>query len=143
MKPEATDIVRSVAAGLRDRVAPSVTDPWGESVLRSVDLLLRHLAVRLEHETDILFADALDMRETLARLATLGLPAPTDLPDSFAPPALRAQHERLSLAFEEAIRRLHEEQPANAAALAEVRAYVARRVTRERPLLDLGTGLPF
>ncbi len=66
MRPSTKELLESIAEALDRRVAPTVTDPWAASSLRSIGTLLNHLSVRVESELTILAEGNADLREVLA-----------------------------------------------------------------------------
>ena len=66
MRPSTKELLDSIAEALDTRVAPTVTDPWAASSLRSIGTLLNHLSVRVESELTILAEGNADLREVLA-----------------------------------------------------------------------------
>lgn len=66
MRPSTKELLDSIAEALDTRVAPTVTDPWAASSLRSIGTLLNHLSVRVEHELTILAEGNADLREVLS-----------------------------------------------------------------------------
>lgn len=66
MRPSAKELLDSIANALDTRVAPTVTDEWAASSLRSIGTLLAHLSVRVESELTILAEGNADLRAVLA-----------------------------------------------------------------------------
>jgi hypothetical protein len=65
MQPSGEQIVESVRHGLATQIAPVLDDAVAQSVLRSIDGLLAHLAVRMEHEAAFLVDDNARARDVL------------------------------------------------------------------------------
>jgi hypothetical protein len=125
MVPSSLDLIESIRIGLVEQVAPTVTDRVAASVLRSVDALLAHLAVRLETEADVLAQDNADLRQLLGLTAVdEGGPTVADL--TARNTSLRLQ---LDAALESAL------EHGDGAVLAEIDAYLLRRLDRESPMI--------
>ncbi|WP_114951593.1 hypothetical protein [Sphingosinicella terrae] len=75
MKPTVQQMIDASQQALRDYVAPTVTDQWAASALRSVDVILSHLLARVAGEGPMLFEDNADLAETLAAASASGLAA--------------------------------------------------------------------
>jgi hypothetical protein len=69
MRPTTPELLDSIAEQLGEQVLPAVTDKWAASTVRSAIQLLRHLALRVEHEPRLLAAESMDLQLTLKRVA--------------------------------------------------------------------------
>jgi len=125
MVPSSVALIESIRQGLEQQVAPTVTDKVALSVLRSIDALLAHLAVRVEGEAGRLAADNADLREVL------GLVAVDEAGPSVA--ELSARHASLLAVVDEALAAALASD--DSVRLAEIDAYLARRLERETPLI--------
>lgn len=167
MRPSTKELIGAIAEALDTRVAPTVTDPWAASSLRSIGTLLSHLSVRVERELTILSEGNSDLRALLmdaqGRLAGASTPsrpsALTDLestlgqvfrgPDELATVALLEDESRaLKERLETLVRVLHEDREAlgeqlQRALLGEIRGYFAREREREAPLYEALAGPMF
>lgn len=168
MRPSAKELIDSIAEALDTRVAPTVTDPWAASSLRSIRTLLSHLSVRVEQELTILAEGNADLREVLAgardRLEGCATPShPSfreDLQAALAQPSVRgsgalptvAALEEESAGLNEQLERLVRVVHDDGASLGEelqdelltaVRAFIARQLEREAPLYDALAGPMF
>ncbi len=168
MRPSARELLDSIAEALDTRVAPTVTDPWAASSLRSIRTLLSHLSVRVEAELAILADGNADLREVLAvardRLQGCATPShPSmleDLQTALAQPSVResgalatvAALEEESAALNEQLERLvrvvHDDRASlgeelQAELLNAIRAFIARQLEREAPLYDALAGPMF
>ena len=125
MVPSSRALIESIRMGLADQVTPTVTDRVALSVLRSIDALLAHLAVRIEEEPTLLADDNADLRTLLE------LPQVDELGPSIRHLTNRnaGLREQLDAALEAALS--HGE----AETLAEIDAYLARHLERETPLI--------
>ena len=168
MRPSAKELIDSIAEALDTRVAPTVTDPWAASSLRSIRTLLSHLSVRVEQELTILAEGNADLREVLAgaRDRLQGCETPShpalldDLRSVLAEPSVResgalatvAALEEESAALNEQVERLvrvvHDDRESlgedlHRHLLTALRAYFARQREREAPLYDALAGPMF
>ncbi|MCY3646416.1 MAG: hypothetical protein OXH07_05545 [Chloroflexi bacterium] len=168
MRPSTKELLDSIAEALDTRVAPTVTDPWAASSLRSIGTLLNHLSVRVASELTILAEGNADLREVLAdacdRLEGRATPSR---------PSMRADIEALLLdldsrgtegvatvaLLEEASRALNEQierlvhvvhedrdslgNPVHEELLGAIRRYFARQREREAPLYEALAGPMF
>lgn len=157
MRPTTTELLSAVVESLERQVAPHVQDKWAASALRSAAQLLRHAAIRSEHERRILSEDNGDARESLdsslAHLASRGELAEVRavieqvlrLPDPgpYDAAALDARNE----GYQAAIERLLEDgalRRAEPAVHGLLRSYLRRRLRREQALyFPVFTGPPF
>jgi hypothetical protein len=69
MRPGTPELLDSIAEQLGEQVLPAVTDKWAASTVRSAIQLLRHLALRVEHEPYLLAAEAVDLEKTFKQVA--------------------------------------------------------------------------
>lgn len=168
MRPSTKELLDSIAEALDTRVAPTVTDPWAASSLRSIGTLLNHLSVRVDSELTILAEGNADLREVLVEACDRleGRTTPSR-------PSLRADIEALLLemdsrgtggvatvalleeasrALNEQIERLvrvvHEDRDSlgdgvHEELLASIRRYFARQREREAPLYEALAGPMF
>jgi hypothetical protein len=157
MRPTTTELLSAVVESLERQVAPHVQDKWAASALRSAAQLLRHAAIRSEHERRMQSEDNRDARETLesslAHLATRGELAEVRaiiepvlrLPDPgpYDAAALDARNE----GYQSVIERLLEDgalRSAEPAVHGLLRSYLRRRLQREHALyFPVFTGPPF
>ena len=168
MRPSAKELLDSIAEALDTRVAPTVTDPWAASSLRSIRTLLSHLSVRVEQELPILAEGNVDLREVLAgtrdRLEGCETPSHPSMRDDLeavlAEPSVRAAAalatvaalEEESAALNEQLERLvrvvHDDRAAlgedlHGELLTAIREFFARQRERESPLYDALAGPMF
>lgn len=168
MRPSTKELLDSIAEALDTRVAPTVTDPWAASSLRSIGTLLNHLSVRVESELTILAEGNADLREVLAdacdRLEGRATPSrPSTRADIEAllleldsrgteGVATVALLEEASRALNEQIERLvrvvHEDRDSlgdvvHEELLGAIRRYFARQREREAPLYEALAGPMF
>jgi hypothetical protein len=68
MRPSAEEIVRSVAATFDEYLLPEIEEPFARSLALTVSNLLRHVAVRIEHEGPMLVAEIADLRTVLGEI---------------------------------------------------------------------------
>jgi hypothetical protein len=61
MMPTAKQMLEAAQLALREHVVPQVDDQWAESALRSVDVILSHLQVRVVIEGPMLHADTSEL----------------------------------------------------------------------------------
>lgn len=71
MMPSAEDMLLAAQTALRDFVTPVVEDQWASSALRSVDVILSHLAARTAIEGPMLYEDNRDLVAVLAGTAAV------------------------------------------------------------------------
>jgi hypothetical protein len=155
--PSAAQIVRNIEATLVDVVEPAVQTTNARSALATIGHLLRHVALRIEQEGQILADDILVQQALLADvatyLATAGDADPADaiqaaLTHSAAPdsryPSLSIMGARASLlrqAIQDALiflqreRDTRKDDPAYQAIRAAIRAYLAAEVQAEGTLI--------
>jgi hypothetical protein len=67
MRPSSQELLRSVADALERQVMPTVSDKWAASTLRSAMQLLRHVALRVEHEPALLRQQEIELTAVLSR----------------------------------------------------------------------------
>ena len=159
MRPSTKELLDSIADALDTRVAPTVTDEWAASSLRSIGTLLAHLSVRVESELTILAEGNADLREVLTEACQRldGQATPSN-------PSVRAAIEALLVGLESRdrggvatvaaleeesgalneqldrlVRAVHDDRESLGAALHEdllgtIRGYFARQREREAPL---------
>lgn len=65
LKPSSPALLATVRSALKDTVAPELTDIRARSALTSIDMILRHVALRIEDEGQVLTDDAIDARALL------------------------------------------------------------------------------
>ena len=149
MRPTTRELVDGIANALEHQVSPVVQDKWAASVLRSAVQLLRHVAVRVEDEARLLVEDNADAARTLedarrqlpsgpdlealramiASTLQVPAPAPTDAGQ------LAEHNERLQAAIEQLLHcQTAPDQGGEAAMLADISAYLQRRLAREQHL---------
>jgi hypothetical protein len=160
MTPTIAQVIDSVITSIDQHVRPDVTDPYARSVLLTIDNLLRHVAIRAEHEAEMRSEDNEDLADVLGRMVTLlagdagilehletqiratrtelevreqGFPAPRRL--SLRSMRLRARLDEL-LAALIAGRDRFGQRPACGEARALAHAYLARTLTRDGALID-------
>ncbi len=75
MNPSVEQMLEAAQLALREHVAPTVTDQWAASALRSVDVILSHLQARAPVEGPMLFEDNADLAGVLAEALGLALEA--------------------------------------------------------------------
>jgi hypothetical protein len=73
MMPTAEQMIVAAQQALKDFVVPVVEDQWAASALRSVDVILSHLAVRTSIEGPMLHEDNLELVALLGKAEDLGL----------------------------------------------------------------------
>lgn len=154
MKPSAKQLLEGIDWSLQNRVAPVTDDQWAASTLRSVHCLLAHLAVRVHLEGQLLFEDNADAREVLATARDhLGLQAPSKREqidhvlgrrwraDSTYPTvaSMTEENDALRTVVDELLIWLHDASDSlvtttRADMLAELDAYVRRRLARDQPM---------
>ncbi len=159
MRPSTKELLDSIAEALDTRVAPTVTDPWAASSLRSIRTLLSHLSVRVERELTILAEGNADLRDVLSgardRLEGRSTPSNPSMhadlaallsrPTSREPGALATvaaldeESSALNVQLERLVRVVHEDRESLGAELYEdllgsIRSYFARQQEREAPL---------
>jgi hypothetical protein len=69
MRPSTSELLTSIAEQLGTQVLPSVQDKWAASTVRSAMQLLRHLALRAEHEPRLLVEEAVELQLLLTQVA--------------------------------------------------------------------------
>ena len=159
MRPSTKELLDSIANALDTRVAPTVTEEWAASSLRSIGTLLAHLSVRVESELTILAEGNADLRKVLADVCE-GLEGQSTASN----PSIRSDIEALltglesreggaiatvaaleeeSHALNEQLERLvhvvHQDRESlgealHAELLGSIRSYFARQLEREAPL---------
>ena len=70
MKPSAAQLIDAARLALEEHVAPDVTDELAASAVRSVTMILKHLAVRSGREADILWVEHRALIELLTDATT-------------------------------------------------------------------------
>jgi len=129
VNPTSSELVTAIADALRNDIAPLLADqPWPASELRTIDALLAHLAVRIEHEDQVLRADNDELDALLVELADAGVPIVLDAADT----SLAAGNLARRTALEAAIHAVHDGQ--HDQQVAAVRSYLRRAAMRERLL---------
>lgn len=159
MRPSTKELLDSIANALDTRVAPTVTDEWAASSLRSIGTLLAHLSVRVERELSILAEGNTDLRKLLAgvceRLEGQSTPSnPSIRSDTetllsglesreggavATVAALEEESSALNEQLEQLVHVVHQDreslgEAAHGELLASIRAYFARQLEREAPL---------
>lgn len=66
MRPRADEVLESVAATIREHIAPEVTTDFARSLLLTIDYLLDQTRLRIVHEGPALQAGIADVRAVLA-----------------------------------------------------------------------------
>jgi hypothetical protein len=61
MMPTTQQMLAAVQRALAEHVAPQIDDQWAQSALRSVDVILNHLQVRVPAEGPMLHEDSRDL----------------------------------------------------------------------------------
>ena len=160
MRPTTRELIDSIVTALERQVAPTVQDKWASSVLRSTTQLLNHISARTEDGGRVLIEDNLDVRQVLEAIAPrlAGKPGAAQLYTAIeialgmtdAAPhdtvALDARNEAYQAAVEQLVRHrdLVRQASGGAAIHDELRAYLKRRLQRERHLyFPVFTGPPF
>ncbi|MXY71486.1 MAG: hypothetical protein F4Y97_00440 [Dehalococcoidia bacterium] len=168
MRPSTKELLESIAEALETRVAPTVTDPWAASSLRSIGTLLNHLSVRVESELTILAEGNADLREVLAdacdRLEGRATPSRPSMradmqalllevdsrgTEGVATVALLEEASRaLNEQIDRLVRVVHEDRdslgdPIREELLGAIRRYFARQREREAPLYEALAGPMF
>lgn len=160
MTPTIDQVIDSVITSLHEHVHPNVTDPYAKSVLLTIDNLLRHVALRAAHESELLAEDNRDLAEVLERMVSLlagvadggqtlaaergrvrsaleapaaGFPSPESL--SLRAIELRTRLDELLAALIEARDRIGDH-PDHVRARSLAREYLARMLTRNAALID-------
>ena len=151
MRPTSTELIASVADALETQVLPAIQDQWAASTVRSAMQLLRHLALRVEREPQILQAEAADLHHVLQATAViLAAPALTDLralvdqalalpqPAVWDVPAMAQRDEQCLTVVENllAARSQLDQSLGTASPRASLVAYLERRLLRERELVE-------
>lgn len=155
MRPSARQLIEGIDWSLQNRVAPVTEDKWAASTLRSVHCLLQHLAARVEGEGRLLHDDNSDLRTVLTDVRGLLGEGPqwqgardavtVQLDHHWREPgdyptgeSLAAENEALRGVVDRLLLDLHPVAVRNpdgpeAQALAEIDAYIRRRLEREQP----------
>lgn len=159
MRPSTRALLDSIANALDTRVAPTVTDEWAASSLRSIGTLLAHLSVRVESELTILAEGNADLRKVLAgvceRLEGQSTPSnPSIRSDTetllsglesreggavATVAALEEESSALNEVLDQLVHVVHQDRESLGEAvhrelLASIRGYFARQMEREAPL---------
>lgn len=69
MRPRADEVLSSVAATIREHVAPEISTAFGKSLLRTIDYLLQQTTLRILHEGEALHANVVELRSALSSVA--------------------------------------------------------------------------
>jgi len=69
--PTQSEVLDSIAFTLDEHLAPEITSELGRSMVLTIRYLLHQTAARIEHEGEVLWEQALDLRRTLAEVAAL------------------------------------------------------------------------
>lgn len=159
MRPSTKELLDSIANALDMRVAPTVTDEWAASSLRSIGTLLAHLSVRVELELTILAEGNADLRAVLGEVcerldgqstpshpsirpdieSLLSRPAPSDPAAVATVAALEEESHALNEKLEQLVHVVHRDRESlgetvHGELLASIRGYFARQREREAPL---------
>ena len=159
MRPSTKELLDSIANALDTRVAPTLTDEWAASSLRSIGTLLAHLSVRVESELTILADGNADLREVLAevchRLEGRSTPSNPSIRSDIEAlltglesregeaiatvAALEEESRALNKQLELLVHMVHRDRKAlgeatNVELLTLIRGYFARQLEREAPL---------
>ena len=159
MRPSTKELLDSIAHALDTRVAPTVTDEWAASSLRSIGTLLAHLSVRVESELTILAEGNADLRAVLAEAcerlegqstpsnpfigaeieALLSEPESHEGRATATVAALEEESRALNEQLERLVHVVHQDRESLGEAthvelLASIRSYFARQLEREAPL---------
>jgi hypothetical protein len=146
MRPTAIELVSRIRQAIDDTILPKVEDKIAASSLRSARVLLDHLASRLEHEPAFLAADNADAGAVLARAIKMLSTAdagPIRAAVSSAETSDPAQaNDELQHGVELALAAVR--RAPSAELHGELKAYLARRLERERPMFfPAFTAAPF
>lgn len=76
MRPSAEEILRSVAATFDEYLLPEIAEPFAHSLALTVSNLLRHLALRMEHEGPMLVAEITELRAVLGEIKAFAAASP-------------------------------------------------------------------
>ena len=146
MMPTAEQMIVAAQRALKDYVVPVVEDQWAASALRSVDVILSHLAARTPIEGPMLHEDNRELAALLGKAETIGLgnaaisafrAEAAELLDGYAPVAdLFALNHRGREAVDGLLIACHARK-GDAAIESyhdELRAYLHRHADRESPL---------
>jgi hypothetical protein len=76
MRPSAEEIVRSIAATFDEYLLPEIAEPFAHSLALTVSNLLRHVALRMEHEGPVLMAEIADLRAVLDEIKAFAAASP-------------------------------------------------------------------
>lgn len=71
MKPSSLDMVRSIEHSLDAYIEPELQAPLAVSAAAGMRNLLRHLAIRIENEPELLHSDNLDKRAVFGEVASM------------------------------------------------------------------------
>ena len=158
MKPSTREIIENIIKSLDEVVLPVVEDKQAASSLRSARTLLDHLARRVEGDADMLLADNADALVVFTTIASrfAGQKAASSIQaflstggdesaQSIA--TLQVRNEAMQNVMDLALRGLPPagaEGADEAAIRAELRAYLGRRLARERDMIfPAFLGTPF
>jgi hypothetical protein len=162
MKPTTPEIIDSIIWSLQTYVQPEIQSPFAESVLKTVENLLRHIRLREGRELPLLVTDVRDLEDVLGQLrngllghaalsAALGgelsrvgaaLAARTDYPEALpSVPELNERMLQLRSLLDELLKsmsRLREVYAGDSSYEASrqlVRGYIARSLQRDGELI--------
>lgn len=140
MAPRIQDVMQSVLWTYHAWLAPSIDEPYAQSLSVTTELMLRHLQARIEHEGPTLWEDNADLRSVLTTIRA-AVPAMVDEIDAVLAREFRAtdayptvdslvdEAEALRVVLSHAIGRLWADDDPEAHDL--VRAYLSRQMMRE------------
>ncbi len=165
MRPTSLDMVRSIEHSLDSYIQPELEAPLAISAAAGMRNLLHHLAVRIEAEPELLFADSADKRSVLGDVAmglrehstAMSKSVLSTLADELAATAsgsarkthefpglvsLSAENVELKEITDRTIRTLHEHEPLlgkefSESVLEPVLAQLKRQLEREASCFDL------
>lgn len=136
MRPTPRQLIESIIAAIDTTIMPAVEEKQAASSLRAARTLLEHLATRVEIDRDVLTADNDDARETLSRVGETAAATPRT---GCGLEALQQQNDAYQLTMERLLRSLpsagNEKDERQVTVRRELRAYLARRHERERPMI--------
>ncbi|WP_208876705.1 hypothetical protein [Streptomyces armeniacus] len=160
MRPSPSELLASIRLSLNGTLLPHVEDRWARYTGNAMDLVLRHLELRLAGEPDALAEDSADMAVVLAsigsRAAALGAESAADdgpdwaalaglLPDAGGGAdgtgGATARNEELRAGVVAVLRTLDELDPEDAIPAVremkdEVHRLIRRQVDRMRPMVE-------
>lgn len=155
MRPSADEILRSVIGSFDEYIVPEVTEPFARSMALTISNLLRHVALRIEHEASLLLAEVGELRTLLGEIclfvsgtgAAAGGAAFERLQDdingalAIAGGDISAEADRLGWLLQQSIRTLEAARPAfteddeYAEMRRGIRRYLRRSLEREGSLI--------